>query len=274
MKSTAEKMTTLCKKLFGWMRKEKKPYVRFYSLEPGVVELFPIINSASLKRPFMTTEQVGDMPETLSSKHCPGIRKLVSTGWIITAPADFIIQTNGDGISFEYAETHRFSKVTPGRDSYVSSHSRSQVEPLLDDSTTTLQTVVKLETPWRVEASEDVILLQLPVAYNKEDRFQAATGFLDTKFGHVLNIQLFWKKLEGKYLVKAGTPLCQIIPMSRKNLSLSNYDVTVERYKEHDLEKEIAFNYAANCVFLNSDSLSDRLTRSINILKTYKKDQK
>jgi hypothetical protein len=269
----AEKMTTLCKKLFGWMRKEKKSFVRFYSLESGVVDIFPIINASSLKRDFMLTEQVGDRPETLSSKNCPGIRKIISTGWIVPAPSDFIIQTNGDGVTMEWAEPYRFSKVSPGRDSYISSHTRSQTEPLLDDPDNTLKTVVKVETPWRVEASDDVVLLFMPVTYNGESRFQAAHGILDTKYGHVVNIQLFWKAMDGKTLVRAGTPLCQIIPIPRQSLSLSNYDVAIEKCKEEDLEKEQAFNYAANCVFLNSDSLANRLTRSVSILKNFKKEK-
>lgn len=266
----AEKMITLFKKLFS--RWSKKPYIRFYSLEPGVNEIFPITKSASIKRNFLVDDQVGDKPETLSSKNCPGIKKLVSTGWIVTAPADFIIQTNGDGTSVEWMEPYRFSKISAGRDAYVSSHTKSQVEPLLDDPDTTLKTVIKLETPWRVEASDDVLLLQMPVAYNNESRFVSATGFLDTKYAHVLNIQLFWKVLEGKTLVKAGTPLCQLIPVSRKHLSLSTYDVSIENARPEDLERERAFNYAANCVFLHNDSLSDRLTRSIRILNKNKED--
>jgi hypothetical protein len=263
----AEKMTTLCKRLFG---KKEKPYVRFYSLEPGVLDLFPIVPSANIKRQFMVDDQIGDLPETLSSKNCPGIRKIISSGWIVSAPADFVIQTNGDGVSMEWLEPYRFNKVSENRDAYVSAHTRSQVEPLLDNPNTTLKTVVKLETPWRVEASDDVILLQLPVTYNNERRFTAATGFLDMRYGHVLNVQLFWNMLDDKTLVRAGTPLCQLIPVSKKFLALSNYDVTIENATHTDLEKERAFNYAANCVILNNDSLAARLKRSMAILTKYK----
>jgi hypothetical protein len=173
----------------------------------------------------------------------------------------------------EWMEPYRFSKVSPGRDAYVSSHTRSQSEPLLDDPDNTLKTVVKLETPWRVEASDDIVLLFMPVTYNNEHRFQAAHGILDTKYGHVLNIQLFWKDMNSKTLVRAGTPLVQIIPIPRQSLSLANYDVVIDKFQEADLEKEQAFNYAANCVFLNSDSLANRLTRSISILKNFKKEK-
>ena len=264
------KMTTLCKKLFGWLRTEPKPFIRFYSLEPGTVTLFPIVKSASITRNFLRSSQVGDQPETLTSKNCPGIKKIVSSGWVVPAPADFTIHTNGDGISFDWGEPYRFSKITPGMDAYVNSHTRSQTEPLIDDSTTTLKTVVKIETPWRIEASDDTVLLIMPITYNNENRFLAATGILDPKYGHVVNIQLFWKVLNASTTITAGTPLCQIIPISRKSLSGSFYDVIIDVANDTDMKKEKEFNYASNCSFLASDSLSSRLSRVVTILNKYK----
>jgi hypothetical protein len=270
MKFMVEKMTTLCKKLFGWMRKETKPFIRFYSLDSGTVTLFPIVKSASIDRNFLVDSQIGDLEETLTSKNCPGIKKIVSSGWIVPAPADFTIHTNGDGIGFNWGEPYRFSKITPGMDAYINSHTRSQTEPLLDDEHTTLKTVVKVETPWRIEASDDTILLIIPVTYNNENRFSAATGILDPKYGHVVNIQLFWKVLNGSTTVKAGTPLCQIIPISRKALSGSYYDVIIDTATDNDTTKEREFNYASNCSILATDSLSSRLGRVIKILNKYK----
>ncbi|CAB4125869.1 hypothetical protein UFOVP181_369 [uncultured Caudovirales phage] len=252
------------------MRKEPKPFIRFYSLEPGTVTLFPIVKSTAIDRKFLSQSQVGDQPETLSSKNCPGIKKIVSSGWIVPAPADFSILTNGDGVSFDWGEPYRFTKITPGMDAYVNSHTRSQTEPLLDNENTTLKTVVKIETPWRVEASDDTILLLMPVTYNNESRFSAATGILDPKYGHVLNIQLFWKVLNGATVIKAGTPLCQIIPISRKALSKSYYDVIIDVATDEDAKKEQEFNYASNCTFLANDSLSSRLSRVIAVLNKYK----
>lgn len=251
--------------------KKKAPYVRFYSVEPGVKDLFPIVSSSSVKRNFMIQPQIGDMPETLSSKNCPGIKKIINTGWIVPAPADFTIQTTGDGVFFEWGEPYRFTKVTPGMDAYISGHTRSQTEPLLDNPNDTLKSVVKVETPWRIDASDDTVLLIVPVTYNNESRFQAATGILDPRYGYLLNIQLFWKVLEGKTLIRAGTPLCQIIPVSRKSISVANYDVTIDDASEIDLQKEKEFNYAANCTFLFADKLSSRLNRSISILNKYKR---
>ena len=264
------KMTMLCKFISNFFKKEKS-YIRFYSVAPGVVDLFPILPSASVKRKFLDAEIPIEFQGTLSSKNCPGIKKIISTGWIVPAPADFSIVTIGDGVSFEWNEPHRFTKITKDMDAYVSGHNRSQTEPLLDDPDTTLKTVVKLEMPWRIEASDDVVFLIIPVSYNNESRFVAATGILDPKYAHLLNIQLFWKQLNGTTVVKAGTPLCQLIPVSRKSLSISQYDVTIDNATIQDEQKEREFNYASTCTFLPKDTLASRLARTIKILNKYKK---
>lgn len=263
----AEKMTTLCKKLFGWTTK-KKSYIRFYSVYPGVIDLFPITKSAVLDRKFLNRELYPD--HMLATSNCPGLKKLVSTGFIIPAPADFEITTNGDNISMNWREPIVFDKGIIGTESYIATHPSQQTLPLIDN-TTTLATTIKVETPWRVDASNDIVFLQLPVAYNDEHRFVAATGILDPIFSHTLNVPLFWKNLNGTTLIKAGTPLCQLIPVPRKYLNLAEYDITIENADELDMQRERAYNYAANCVILEKDTLSSRLHRVSKILKKFKR---
>lgn len=261
-------MITQFKNFCNKILRKKKPYVRFYSIEPGVLEVFPIIPSSHHKRKFTTIPPVENQP---SVKSCPGIRKVVSAGWIVPAPADFIIKPSEDGFMFEWLEPWRFGSAAPTLrgPSYIAEHGPHQTIPLLDDEETMLKSVVKVQTPWRVETSDDILLLQLPVTYNNESRFYAATGFLDTRYGYNVNIQLFWKKTDGETLVRAGTPLCQFIPVSRKHLAMNNYDVAIEDANELDLKKEQAFVYAANCAILAHDNLSSRLTRSLKILTKY-----
>lgn len=261
-----EKMTTLCNKLFGrWFK--KKPYIRFYSLHPGVLELFPIIRSSQIKRKFLDRSNYSET--VLPTSNCPGLKKIVSSGFIVPAPADFEITTNGDGSSFSWVEPIVFNKGLPGTDSYIDSHNKEQTMPLISDTNETLGTIIKVETPWRFETSEDVVFLQLPVMYNNEDRFIAASGILDPLFSNTVNIQLFWKKLNGTELIRAGTPLCQYIPILRKDLNLNEYDISIENADSYDFQREASYNFAANCVILNKDPISARLIRARKILKKF-----
>lgn len=254
----------ICKKLFG--RKEKS-WVRFYSVEPGIPEVFPVTPSSKIKRKWMSIEQPDD-PDNgpMFTKNCPGIKKLVGSGWVITAPADFIIQTNGDGVTFRWLEARKFTRVTDGWNNYVGFHNQHQTEIILDDSTKCLKTAVKLDTPWRVQASDDMMFLQIPVAYNNESRFTAATGLFDPRFGHVVNVQLLWHVTEGETLVRAGTPLCQYIPVKRDYLNINNHDVTIDTATAEDFETEKRFNYATSCTFMKEDNIGARLRRAIKAL--------
>jgi hypothetical protein len=82
---------------------------------------------------------------------------------------------------------------------------------------------------------------------------------------------MFWKQLNGTTLVKAGTPLCQLIPVLRKNLNLNEYDISINNADENDMNRERAYNFAANCIILEKDSLSARLHRASKILKKFKR---
>lgn len=267
----AEKTNTIVSnmlnKIKNWFNFDRKPYIRFYSTFPGVMDLYPPIRSVELKRPFTKSETP---PNVRPVKQCPGILKIASTGWIITAPADFVIQTTGDGASFSWREPIQFDKGMPGTESYIASHDSSQTDPILDSAEDTLRTVIKVETPWRVECSDDIVFMQLPVTYNNESRFQAAIGILDPRYSHVVNVQLFWKQLNGETLIRAGTPLCQYIPIKRKDLQYNSFDVSIENADELDYQKERAYNFAANSIFLETDQLSSRLQRASKILTKYK----
>lgn len=256
----------ICKKLFGWMRKEKS-FVRFYSVEPGVAELYPIMPSAEYKRQWMQTAQPED-PDNgpMYTKNCPGIKKVINSGWIMRAPADFIIRTSGNGVTFEWLEAKRFTKVTPGWSMYIGSHNQHQTEIILDNPNTTLKTAVKVDSPWRLKTSSDMLLMQIPISYNNESRFTAATGIIDPRYTPILNVQMFWHVLDGETLVRAGTPLCQYIPIKREDLNLRAYDVTIDTATDEDRASEERFNYATSCVFLKHDNIGARLKRVIKAI--------
>lgn len=257
--------------LFDWFLKKfkkKESTIRWYSTYDGVIDLYPITRSSTLSRPCLQKEKYPS--HVLPTSNCPGIRRISSAGFIIPAPADFEITTNGDGSSFSWRQPIVFGKGQPGTESYITSHDAAQAIPILDDPSTTLKTIVKVETPWRVETTDDIVFLQVPITYNNESRFIAAHGILDPKFSHVINIQLFWKVLNGTELVRAGTPLCQYIPIKRSDLNMSDFNVIVENATERDWQKERAYNFAANSVILDHDVLASRMTKANKILTKYK----
>ena len=108
--------------------------------------------------------------------------------------------------------------------------------PVREDS---LQSVLKINTFWRVNSSEDIVFLQLPIPYPDHNMFTAYSGIIDCQRHLELNVQMSWHKLEGTHVVKAGTPLCQIIPIPRK-LAI---DLRIERMTEEDRYVSSAYKY-------------------------------
>lgn len=253
----------------------KKSWVRFYSLEPAVADLFPVITAHSLKRSFLDPERKKAQSKCpvsglLSSANCPGITNIAHSGYILTAPADFTITTTTADASFAWEVPYQFDFC--GHKSYIDKHDARQTYPLLNNSETTLHEIVKVETPWRFKASDDIVLLQLPVTYNNESRFTPATGILDPKYGHVLNVQLFWHALNAETFVKAGTPLVQYIPMSRHFLNTNHIETIVDGAGEVEQKMEQAFQYANKCNSLRHDTVQSRINRVTEIFKRYRKN--
>jgi hypothetical protein len=250
-----------------------KSWIRFYSLEPAVADLYPIITAHSLKRSWQEPEvrkRKCPISGMMSSSNCPGITNIANAGYVLTAPADFIITTNGDGVSFQWEVPYMF-KFSDTIKGYIDKHDYKQTEPLLDNPGTTLKEIVKVETPWRIKSSDDVVFLQIPVSYNNEKRFSAATGIIDPKYAHVLNVQLFWHVMEGETFIKAGTPLVQYVPMSRKYLNLNMFDTIIDGAGELEYNLEEAFQYANKCNSLRFDSVQSRINRVTEIFKRYRK---
>lgn len=247
---------------------KKTPWVRFYSLERYVKDLYPVIPTSSIKRNWNTDEvkkNVCPLSGKQSSSNCPGIKQYSRMGWTLVAPADFVITTNGDGQTFKWEVPHLFN----GNNSYISEHIPEQTIPIMDRPGDTLKTVIKVETPWRIRASDDVVLLQSHVHWNNEYRFTSATGILDPRYALQANVQLFWHVLEGDVCVKAGTPLVQYIPIPRKNIEKSWYDMIIDHADETDRYVEQSFMYANSSNILRYDSVQERIRRAMTVLSNY-----
>jgi hypothetical protein len=253
-------------------RKKKKPFIRFYSIEAGVDVIHPVYPATQLKRPWMQcpvdNKEGSHLGET---RLCPGIRLLTGAGWILPAPADFKIKTNGDRSSWEWTSSTLFKNGISGEDGYISAHSPSQTVPILDNPEKSLSSAIKIDTPWRLECSDDILLLQLPVPYNNEPRFTVQPGLIDPEYTHNLNVQLVWNVLNGEEWVTSGTPLVHYIPIPRSFMNASNFDVVVDSANDHDKERESAFHYIQRATVPGQehDTLKFRLAKIKKVLNKY-----
>jgi len=260
--------------------RKKKPRARFFSLNHGAHTLHPITKSVDLDRSWRKEEKKefqdrlsrcpigpllrGEREEANSIGRCPAINQIMRTGYIVHAPADFKVHTNGDGHTILFTQTG-FSP--PGSD-YVVLHDENVSKWLLDSSKdTTVDQVVKVNTTWRVQADDDVVFLQTKVPFVNETRFSAIAGILDPRSAYEVNVQLWWHVLEGDELVKAGTPLCMYIPISRR--LLEDLDVSIDCAEQKDYRLEDEFMYTAYNQFPENVSVTQRQLKTNKILRKY-----
>ena len=281
----------------------KKKWIRFYSMTPGVADLHPVIPASKLKRKWrkeqlrsqahrdeITTrkcpaKKAAAVWETLATKippinfwshavTCPALHGVMDNGYILPCPADIIIQLDGSG-NFEWKSTMEFYG---GR--YVSAHIPEQTQGMRNlvshnQNKDVLDWTIKMETPWRIQAHKDIVFIQIPVAYWEEDRFSIATGLVDPRYSYEVNMQIFWHKTEpGEYIIKAGTPLAQWIPVNRDFLTSKAFDVVIETANKDDLDNNQIMEYNRGKDLFGNTTLSERIETQANILKLNKNNER
>lgn len=210
---------------------------------------------------------------------CPALTTLFDTGWVMTCPADFLIKQDGKGEDFGWLSQVMFDTGGP---TYVKAHVPEQTEGMRETIVPApyevLDTTIKLELPWRVQAHKDIVFLQIPVPYYEDDRFTVATGIVDPAYSYEVNMQMFWHtkadKEEHEYIVEAGTPLAQWIPFHRKYLENNEFDVIIEDANDEDRRNNKMMDYNRYMHFTELTSLSERIDRQKQILDLNKNKER
>ena len=281
--------------------KKKNKWIRFYSLDTGVAALHPIFSARKLKRKWRNEalkretkkeekkcpalkakvlwQRLQDMDSTGApdglwshAATCPALDGVMDTGYIIPAPADFIIHIDGSG-NFEWRSETLFYG---GR--YLTAHIPEQTEGmrnLVNQQKDVLDYTIKMELPWRVQAHKDIVFIQQNIAYWDEERFSVPNGIVDPQYSYEINLQLFWHMTEpGDYMVKAGTPLCQWLPVHRDVLASKGVDVVIETANADDIDNNDIMEYNRRKNFTENTTLSGRIKTQADLLKLNKNIQR
>ena len=208
----------------------KEPKVTFETNVIGVDRLMPIIKAKDYKhqwvqkalREFTEVRKQPNygMEKLLHTARCPGIFKLQRQGWILRTWQDITIETNGDGENFLW--TTPINQRDLNGEDYVGSHPKSQMHDYMSHwPKDTLSTVLKINTSWRCVVPKGYYLMEMPVAHADEDRFTTLPGFFSREQGPAtMNVQLLWHVMNGKTLIKAGTPIAQYILVPQEQVEM------------------------------------------------------
>jgi hypothetical protein len=212
---------------------KKQPKVEFYSIDWARTYNYPIEPISTIAIPWAITAKATLISKNKNNLHdfssthmCSGIRGIMNTGYVLKAPNDFIISTDGDGVSFTWEQPHASLQPLD----YFSPDQFGDYAPLPPQ---TLRSLIRVITPWRVKLPAGWNLLVLPIQYSEPQPFTSSIGILNPEISRQLSPVLYWHNLNGRELIKAGTPLCQLIPIRSDILPIE-----VRKPTEQELEFE------------------------------------
>jgi hypothetical protein len=217
--------------------------IKFHCLLPEVMEKYPIVKAKECKPMWIKDSAAAyknDLKTNSKTNHvngtvkCSGIQSILNKGFILRTWHDFTIRTGSDPFQFKYVIPEAITTYLKARnyDSQLISwfpgnDPRMQV-PVPDGS---LKTLIKLVMPWSVEIPKGWSLLMQPIPYSDETAFSCTHGVLGRGDFYELNPILVWHKMNSETLIKAGTPVCQLIPVRDEELEFENLPYDEETIK-------------------------------------------
>jgi len=237
--------------------------IQFFSTVPGVAEAFPIVEAKNYK-PEWTKSAIKDLVDKKSKvinndtgrfthlAYCPGIFDLFKTGYIVPMWYDINIKTEKDKPGFSWTVANKaFSSLSDMK--FIDTHS-DRMTDFIPKRKGTIDNIVKINTPWNVIVPDGLKLLCLPISYPDNFDYESTTGILDPSHSSEINIQMNWNVENGERLIKAGTPLMHIIPLSEEMFNLE-----VRTANEKDLQWVNILKYTKTFSFSTTRQLVQKL---------------
>jgi len=201
--------------------------IEFYSDVYGLASMVPILKTSEALPKWVNTLRADYKQNPKEKSHlyrCPGIFDLFTTGYIVTAWHDITLKTDGENYGWELPSAEL--QILMGANQLAQAHSHRTTAKHLPRPPWAHPSVLKLNTPWHVVAPKGVKFLITHAPYPDSFEFQAMNGILDPGISTEINIQLDWHVPAGTHVIRAGTPLAQLIPLSEENFELVVRDKT------------------------------------------------
>ena len=205
-----------------WSRKKK---IEFFNSDPNIIENYPIIESKNLKLKWakkarasfehMTKNGGGDIPGFTHLVRCPGIFDLFKYGYIISLHKDLLIRPKDKSFEWLLASSNGVKPLSVIAPVEISCQAEAPTT-MLSTPPWASNFVIKISTGWHVIAPKGVKFLILPIAYPDTFEFTSTIGILNPEVATNINFQMFWNATEPETIIRAGTPLGHLIPLTEK----------------------------------------------------------
>lgn len=222
-----------------------------FSSVDGVADAFPIDHARNFKFKWVDTvrkdyKEAAEKNQYKKFNHlarCPGVFDLMNTGYIIPMPWDITIETDGDGMNFAWSlPTKDIEDLFESP--IITGHMPNGIAKNLPTRPFSLDSIIKLNTPWHIITPPGVKFIMVPIAYPDSFEFENVIGILDTSISSEVNLQLRWNVTNGIHTIKAGTPMVQLIPLTDEKFVLE-----VRNQTEKDKQWLKKRRYLNNCTY-------------------------
>jgi hypothetical protein len=211
--------------MLGSTRKTK---IEFFSKVQGLTEAYPI-TTARQTLPSWVNLARADYQQNKSDIHiarCPGIIDILTTGFIVHAWHDIEIQADETRVNMSMPSVTLNDVL--GKD-VMQVQRADSIAKFIPKRPWSNPNILKINTPWQIVAPKGVKFFMMPLPYNEHMMFECCQGILDPALSSDINLQGYWNA-RGSHLIKAGTPLAQLIPITEQQ-----YDHVIRDATEHDL---------------------------------------
>jgi hypothetical protein len=190
--------------------------IEFFSSVEGVLDTFPILAAKDCLPKWINKARADYLQDKQSASifRCPGIVDIMTTGYIVTSWHDINIESTDAGVEAWSGSTvleELLDKPT------MQIQQGDSIAKYLPKRPWSNKDIIKINTPWHVKSKYK--LLMIPIPYNDEFILESSVGILDPSISSEINIQSY-VNCTGVVTIPAGTPLCQLIPITDDKVEL------------------------------------------------------
>lgn len=220
-----------------------KPNIKVYTEFPQIADQYPIYSSREYKRSWVKEcarafirykERINKTKTLITASKCPGIRSVREKGYILQSWFDFTIETTEKDFQVYYPTNLENHLKEIGYTNPLISSFDTRYSPVKIPIQNNLPHIIKIWTPYCLEIPKNYELLILPIQYSDNDIFTACSGSI-TGFEIDFNVHVYWHKINQKVHVPAGTPLCQLVPIRKDQISLMS--APINNKIQHEISK-------------------------------------
>jgi len=208
--------------MFTFFRKRSKIYIDCFTWNKEIAELFPVLHAKESLPDFWKT-----LPTTVplagpgrgTMKTCPGVSELYKTGLILQSWSDLYVDIDNNSLKWDpqpAAESHNVAQFNNYFKHYYH---------------------LKFVSPWKFIEKTGVKFLYTNLFWHDETfKPMVVNGMIEYKYQHTTSCNMMIPKnmYPKSTIIPAGKPLCQIIPLSEKEVNFKMHVLSSDEFNKFD----------------------------------------